>query len=482
MPEQDMRLLARQILWLLWHKRRFLTDFAEKLWPQFFGSPEARYLVKVAQEHFRTYGQVPTGAVLERRLESDEEAGRLEREGVTDNGVLRLYDRLEPVGDDDFEYLCTEAGEFCRIQRTSLALREALAALDDEGVEAAFEILNAARMALQTPETHTAELWGGMHEALTRIATVESADGYYSTGLPTLDRFMGGGLKEGELACFIAPTGRGKSMWLCHLAYFGLIQGVDVVYYTFEVDRDEIWLRIMASATGLWIDDLKAWAAYGKSDPDFVRQHQGKSPEDCIAAFKLRCRREGAAGRDVLIRDIPPREATVTGIIADLDSIRLKGRDPKLIIIDYADRMQPRGRFERAHEGQPQVYQDLVSLAKEQGLAIWTAAQGNREALDKKYLTLKHIQGAFAKTFDATFVIAAGQDSTMRRHNYIDLFLAKARRSRGSETAVNAWYDFATSRFMETIPPEKAEEEVALAMTKVVDFEEEEPKERFGDA
>lgn len=480
MSDQGMRLLARQILWLLWHKRRFLLTFSENLWPQFFGSPEARYLVKIAQEHFHVYGNAPTAAVLERRLESDEEAGRLERENVTVEGVLRLYDHLEPVDKGDFDYVCAEAEEFCRIQRTSLALREALAALDDEGVEAAFDIINGARVALLKPPVRSSALWGDMNEALARIASVELEGGYYSTGLPTLDNRMGGGLKAGELACFIAPTGRGKSMWLCHLAYFGLVQGLDVVYYTFEVDYDEIRLRIMASGMGVCIDDLKEWTTQGRAEMGFVRGHKGKTVGDLLSEFRHRCLLTGAAGKDVLIRDIPPRSATVDGLIADLDNIRMDGRDPKLIIVDYADRMQPRGHFERAHEGQPQIYQDLVSLAKEQDLAIWTAAQGNREALDRRRLTLKHIQGAFAKVFDATFVVAAGQDDAMRHHNYVDFLLAKVRRAKGSETALEIQYDFATTRFRERIRPEKAEEDTSLAMTVVSDYEDE-PGEKFGE-
>ena len=276
---------------------------------------------------------------------------------------------------------------------------------------------------------------------------MEEDDNLIPTGVPILDDKMDGGLKLGELAVFIAPTGRGKTMWLCQIAAMGMLLGdTDVAYYTLEVDQDEIFLRTMASASAIPINDLRLYAAGGNDYENLGKRHKAK---DAIENFHTRVRRMGVAGRDIYIRDVAVRGANLNTIFSDFERIKRDGATPKLMIIDYADRLRPRGRYDRLYEGQEEIYQELALLAKEYNIAIWTAAQADRKGLRTKRLTLDYVKGAFSKTFEATYVVAAGQANAKAKEQDEEFYflMAKMRRSGNKSPAFYVKHALAYSRF-----------------------------------
>lgn len=460
---ENKRLMG-QIMWMLTHNVEFCGEYGNRIRPEFFGSPSERYLVEVALDYYRENGTVLRRVALDHRLELDETNGRLDRERLDERSITRLYERLIEVEDGDEDALFKEAGRFTQHQTLNLGLRRVQQLLDDEGIDPALQELERVKGRVAIPVARTLDFMGDMDSALGRIG-IQALEKIIPTGLPKLDHAMGGGLSHGEVAVFLAPTGRGKTMWLCQCAAQAMGRGITVVYYTLEVGQDEVFTRILSSATGTPIDDILDYSAY-RNDPEFrdqfepkvekpsrirgrvVPKRKNRSPLEAIAAYRERLALSGGDEATIIIRDITDKAASLDGLVADFRRIQTEGHEPKLMVIDYADRLRPHGRYERRYEGQEEVYQELQALSKELNVGIWTAAQVGRDGLRTNVLTLDKVQGSFNKLFETSFVIAAGQDDAMRAHDEFVFFMAKTRRGGSAGKGFYVKYNFAKALFL----------------------------------
>lgn len=476
MAKDDTRRLTLQILWSMFHRKHFMRDFEGKLDGEFFGSKEAQYLARMALDYWDEYQDIiPESGVFD-RIDQDEDEEELDKYGVSATAVFKLWDNLLAVKNTEIDYVWQQTEDFAKRRVLGLALVEASSALTDDGPEAALSIIDKARVIIEPRPVKTVKVFAGMSEILERVSAKLEDSNYASTGLPKLDRYLGGGVLPGELAAFIAPTGRGKTMWLCHVAGKAFAFGMEVLYYTLEVDRDEIALRTMASLSGLSINEMKLWAQFG-NDPEYAavtKDEEGNRitpPGVKVNNMMRRIARMGGAHRDIDVIDLP--QASVSTIQADIERRKREGANPRLVIIDYADRLTPRVTREKKEQEELAVFRDLVSLGKAQDVAIWTAIQGNRQSLGKRNLDLKLIAGAYAKAWEADFVIAAGQNDQMMLHNQFTIGLAKVRRVSGSAqtgSQLDVFYDFSTSQFRDIISPHDDDELLGMPLAKKVDW------------
>lgn len=497
MAQRDFRDLSLQLLWLLFNNQDFLIEFSDRIKPDYFGSKHSQYLVRLALEHWAEFNEPASEAVVEATLDADDEDGSLERQKITVEGVLRVFDKMLPTTERDRAWMWREAATFCRKQSLGHGLRAAADALQEQGPDAALALVDKARAEVGEDDVRGLRFFVDMPKTLATIGAREDEAAFVSTGLPKLDYWMGGGLLPSELAIFVAPTGRGKTMWLCSVASHALNCGLDVIYYTLEVPPEEIFIRVLASSSGVGIDEIRSWAGSSLYDPErFSKERereearvelQGQAPKKRrreneteqgrkLARLRKRLLRIGAGEgkNDLYVRDIPSRRANVQGIVNDIQKLVRAGARPGLVLVDYADRLRPGGRHERRWEGEEEVYQDLASVAKEYDLPVWTAAQTSREALTRADLNLKYLKGAWSKAFEATFIVAAGQAPWMRRKNLFLFVMAKVRRGQEPSRGFRVFYDFSTTSFRAIVKdvvdedetPEDREQDYSLAKTK----------------
>ena len=72
----------------------------------------------------------------------------------------------------------------------------------------------------------------------------------FSTGIDGLDRFLGGGMRRGELFVVGAPTGGGKSILLYQAAMEALLKGKSVAIFSLEMPAKAILQRIASNMIG----------------------------------------------------------------------------------------------------------------------------------------------------------------------------------------------------------------------------------------
>lgn len=227
-----------------------------------------------------------------------------------------------------------------------------------------------------------------------------------SSCIPELDKAVDGGWGEGELIIILAPPERGKTLALVNLGVGALNQGKTVGYLTMELSERRIARRFDLRISGRPINVLR-------EDPLRI-----KNP--------LRALRK--TGCDLIIKDYSassPKLEDVKSFIINYQNRAKKNFD--MLIVDYADLIEPSHNFKQERFGIKEVYTNLRRIANEFKIPIITASQANRKAVGKLVVTMEDFAEDFQKAAVADVVIALCQTPEELEENLCRLYIAKNR-------------------------------------------------------
>lgn len=167
-----------------------------------------------------------------------------------------------------------------------------------------------------------------------------------ASGFPSLDRFLGGGMRRGDLVVVGGDVGSGKSAFALAIGLRAAQRRLKVVFYSGEMSTERLLERVLAIEGRVRVDDLR----------------QGV-PNDVARASV------GAAA--VRMRDGLPRFEQlgfdgIKGLAEDLEGAKVD-----LVIVDSLQSLAQKGTSEELAE----AVRRLKSLALEHHIAILTTAQ-----------------------------------------------------------------------------------------------------------
>lgn len=186
---------------------------------------------------------------------------------------------------------------------------------------------------------------------------------------------------QGTLAGFLGPFKRYKSVVLNHMAFAGLLQGLNVALIIFENTIALTEARLDSRFTGVSQKRLE----------QYLKTKDEKETADTLL------KRVGNWRQRVKIIKAKPNETTVADVEADLLALRLgEGFDPDLTIWDYANLIAPSGRHREERLQQTQVVWDLLAHAQDslRPRLVVTAFQAKMEGAKAERLDVTH----FGKT------------------------------------------------------------------------------------
>ena len=196
------------------------------------------------------------------------------------------------------------------------------------------------------------------YERLNELAASDSAIPGLPTGLVDLDRAISG-LNKSDLILLAARPGMGKtSMALNILLEAGKKSGKNVVFFSLEMSREQLAMRLIASEC--FVDNKKL--VTGKlTDDDWEKV---AAAADSLNQSKI------------LIDD----DSTVT--VADINAKCRRVDNLGLVIIDYLQLMQSAGGKTRSGENRQQIVSDisrsLKIMAKELNVPVLCLSQLSR--------------------------------------------------------------------------------------------------------
>lgn len=379
----------------------FAASILDILKPEFFTNDHYKTLLGMLTTYFEKYHTMPSFDNLETMV-ATEISDEVELEYLQD--VLRTIRADEDKTDKDF--IEDKTIEFCKQQAMVVAIQDCVPLIKREDYDSIFAIVQSALNAGSARDDG--------HDYFDQALIRRMGERYpIPTGLQLLDRHLAGGLGSGEVGIVLAGTGVGKSMMLVFLAAEALKQGLNVLYYTFELSDHMCALRLDAKLAGIELTSL-------------LNDSQGEYREAVNRKLQHIRAKTGKEPR-VFIKEYPTKTASITTLRTHLMKLRAKGFIPDIILVDYADIMKPLSHYkEKRYELESNIEQ-LRGLATELKVPVWTASQTNREGLDQSIVGLKTISESLAKAMVADCIVSVGRDLALIDRDEACYYLAKNR-------------------------------------------------------
>ena len=348
--------------------RIFLQQLYDILKPEMFDSDANEWLVTKTMSHFDSYSSLPTLDVFKNEVDKVERD--VLKQSIVDN-LKQVWNFLES---EDLSYVKEQTLEFCKNQTFKNAILESVDLLNDGKFDVIKSKIDNAMKAGQDTDI-------GLEYKESIIERYEATvRDVVSCGWDVIDELVDGGFGKGELIMFAAPPGIGKSWALVNVGMAAAKKGKTVVHYTLELNEGYVGQRYDAVLTGIAVPNLK----FNIDD--------------------VRTQVEGLSG-DIIVKHWPTKSAGLNTMRASLDKLKLQGKNPDVIIVDYADLLKGNSRKER-HEELEEIVEGLRGIAGEYECPLFTASQINRSGAEDDIITGTKIAGSFSKLMTADFVVS----------------------------------------------------------------------------
>ena len=276
-----------------------------------------------------------------------------------------------------------------------------------------------------------------------RLMKIKDKNGQVSTGWPSLDRRLFGGMNRGELNIFAGGSGAGKSLFLANLGVNWALQGLNVVYLTLELSEELVSMRIDAMLTGIPTKEIF------------------KDLDDVEMKVKIIGKKAGA----MQIKYMPSGK-TANDLRAYLKEFEIKtGRKVDVLLVDYLDLLMPVSKKISPADlfiKDKYVSEELRNLAVEKNCVFVTAAQLNRGAVEEVEFDHSHISGGLSKIQTADNVFGIFTSRAMRERGRYQIQLMKTRSSSGVGMKVDLEFNLDSLKITD-LPEDEQEHSGATA-------------------
>jgi replicative DNA helicase len=215
-----------------------------------------------------------------------------------------------------------------------------------------------------------------------------------TSGFPKLDMALNeGGPERGEVLCFMAPTGKGKSLTMVNSGVANVKRGYVVLHVTLEMT----WLKTAIRYVGCFTD---VWISQREANEDKIRKI-------------LRNVKETHNGQLILV-EFPPDEISVDTIHNIIDMLRRsKGIKVDVVIIDYLELLLSRNPHYNKDDyiRQKRVCTESDRLAKKESALVITATQTNRGGVknEGEAIGIDKVAESYGKIMPISYLITINQ-------------------------------------------------------------------------
>ena len=260
-----------------------------------------------------------------------------------------------------------------------------------------------------------------------RLEALKNSNGQISTGWPTVDKKLYGGFNRGELNIWCAASGGGKSLFLANLGCNWALNGLNVLYLTFELSENLVAMRMDSMLTNIPTREVF------------------RNLDD----VELKVKMMGKSAGSVQIKYMPSGK-TCNDLRAYLKEYQVKkGFKPDILLIDYLDLMMPMSVKVSPSDlfvKDKYVSEELRNLAMETQAIVVTASQLNRAAVEEIEFDHSHISGGLSKIQTADNVIGIFTSRAMKERGRYQIQFMKTRSSSGVGQKVDLEFDLDSLR------------------------------------
>lgn len=388
-------------------------------WPTggLFGARHANTIGQMCVDYHRQFDGAP-GEAIEGLFAA---WAAKEADDDTIDLVGRFIETLSDEHDDlaeasNTEYACDVAGELFNTVAIRRLADELKGHVDRGDPTAAVEALTQwGRVDLGvTSAVNVLDDEAAMKEAFTRAT--EPLIEYPGA----LGKFVGNQFARDDFIALLGSTGRGKSWWLMDLAWMAMRQGRKVALFEVgDMSQANCLQRFGTRAarhpkkagtfkipTKLSIDeDYDAVVEYEDRTFDTGITHQ-------IAVEALQGRQFRFGRENSLIKLSTHASIGIAGIMALLDVWSREGWDADVVLIDYADILEPPPGITDLREGIDYNWRKMRQISQERHCLVVTATQGDTSSYVANLLTLTNFSDSRKKNDHPTGILGLNMNDS----------------------------------------------------------------------
>tara|TARA_R100000322_G_scaffold156214_1_gene115652 strand:+ start:906 stop:2255 length:1350 start_codon:yes stop_codon:yes gene_type:complete len=358
-----------KIITCLLKSKEFLQQIQDILDVSYFENESNQFLVSTIKEYFEKYKTQPTAEVMKVKI------SEISDDVLKKSVVSNIKDTYKYLESEDLEFVMEQTLDFCKNKVLKNAIIDSVELLKSGKYDA---IKNKIDKAM----TAGAERNVG-HDYVDSVEDrYNQATRYISpTGWDVIDNLMDGGLGKGELGVVVAPAGIGKSFLLVNLGAQAIKKGKNVLHYTLELNEAYVGLRYDSVITGIANQELK---------------YNIDTVKETVKDIK----------GNLVIKYYPTKTAAISTIFSHVERYKMLGKQPDMVIVDYADLLRGSGGTKEYRLELGNIYEELRGLAGQLEVPVWTASQANRSALQENVIQADKIAESYSKIMTADFVMS----------------------------------------------------------------------------
>ena len=366
------------------------------------------------------------------------------KEHCDDHKVLPTYDQvhavtnvnLQPIPDASighYDWFMEEFENFSKRQELERAILKSADLLEKGDFGPVEKLIKDAVQISLTKDLGT----DYFEDPRDRLMKIKESNGQVSTGWPTLDKKLFGGMNRGELNIFAGGSGTGKSLFMQNIAINWMSQGLNGVFLTLELSEELTAMRMDAMITNSSTKEIF-------KDLDTV---------------EMKIKMIGKKSGKLRIKYMPA-QSNINQIRAYLKELEIQsGKKTDFLMVDYLDLVMPVGVKINPSDlfvKDKYVSEELRNLAKEFNVLFITASQLNRSAVEEVEFDHSHISGGISKINTADNVFGIFTSRQMKERGKYQIQLMKTRSSSGTGMKVDLEFNLESLRI--TDPGEDGQE------------------------
>ena len=331
-----------------------------------------------------------------------------------------------------YDWFLTEFESFSRRQELERAILKAADMIEKGDYDPVEKLIKDAVQISLTKDMGT----DYFEDPRARLMKIKSNNGQVSTGWPTMDQRLFGGMNRGELNIFAGGSGSGKSLFMQNIALNWITAGLNGVFLTLELSEELTAMRMDAMAANC-------------STKEIFKD---------LDTLEMKIRFLGKKSGKLRIKYMPA-QSNVNHIRAYLKELEIQtGQKTDFIMVDYLDLVMPVSAKVSPSDlfvKDKYVSEELRNLAREFNILMITASQLNRSAVEEIEFDHSHISGGISKINTADNVFGIFTSRAMRERGRYQIQLMKTRSSSGVGQKVDLEFNLESLRI--TDPGEDAQ-------------------------
>jgi len=388
----------------------YIRNFASKLSPHLF-SMGTKKVIQAILVYYKKYLKAPESSVLADKIIS--QVCKDEKEEKKAQDALDASLSISIDNNESNEWLYDETKKFVKTRTIMNAIIKCAEKMENQEHEEVVGIMEDA-FKVNFDESLGLDYFEDLEE---RMARCEISIEKFSTGIPSLDEYTGGGYRRKSLFVYAGPANTGKTLCLNDAASTLALNGHNVLYLTLELGEDYITQRTDAKFAEVPITEINI------------------KPQDAIkkAIHKRNIlKKKGSLGR-LIYKEYAPNEISSNDIRALVKNLEMK-KDftPDFIIVDYLKLVRPNGKVfsDNAYGKIVTVCEELRALAFQFNCCVMTASQTGRQSYGQKSISMEDVSDSIGIAQTADVLITLARPKEMEEDDEMLLNVAKSRFSK----------------------------------------------------